>query len=69
MTLIYGLPLLSRRREFWDDLNRVGDTVDGQWMFAGDFNIVLEQKDKRGGKPVSSSSDRGFRGMVDCNGL
>lgn len=38
-------------------------------MLAGDFNIVLKQKDKRGGKPVSSSSGGGFRGIVDCNGL
>lgn len=38
-------------------------------MIIGDFNCVLEQVDKKGGKVVSSSSSGGFRGMVDSNGL
>lgn len=69
MIVIYGSLLLYWCREFWDDLNLVGHMVDGPWMLAWDFNVVLEQKDKRGDKPVSSSRGGGFRGMVDCNGL
>lgn len=36
---------------------------------AGDFNVVLDQVDKLGGKPVASSSNDSFRDMIDTNGL
>lgn len=35
----------------------------------GHFNFVLIQKDKSGLKPVASSSNCGFRNMININGL
>lgn len=48
---------------------RNGDSFQGTWMVADDFNAVLEQKDKAGGRPITSSSSGRFRGMIDANGL
>lgn len=69
LSLVYGPPIPSLRPEFWSDLNLVGDSFAGPWLIDGDFNVVLAQVDKMGGKPVASSSRGGFRGMVDQNGL
>lgn len=38
-------------------------------MITGDFNAVLDQRDKIGGKPVASSSRDGFRNVINENGL
>lgn len=69
LTFVYEPPFPSMRPVFWDDLNLLGDSFTGPWLMAGDFNSVLSQKDKSGGKLVSSSSIGGFRGMVDKNAL
>lgn len=69
MTLVYGPPTLSNCSIFWDDLNRIGAIVTEPWLIVGDFNAVLEQKDKKGGRMVASSSYGGFKGMIDDNGL
>lgn len=42
---------------------------DGPWFLAGDFNALLEQKDKLGGIPFSSGSVCKFRKLVDDLGL
>lgn len=54
---------------FWDELNRIGEAFDRPWFMAGDFNSVLDQRDKIGANLVASSSRDGFRTMVDTNGL
>lgn len=38
-------------------------------MVTTDFNSCLDQKDKKGGKSVSSTSRGGFRDCIDANGL
>lgn len=69
LTLVYGPPIISHRYLFWDNLTKIGDTFNGAWLVAGDFNAILEQKDKIGGRPISSASSGGFHGMLDTNGL
>lgn len=34
----------------------MGEIISDPWLIAGDFNAVLEQKDKKGGRVVASSS-------------
>lgn len=69
MTPVYSPPVPSLGPTFWEDLNRVSDSFVWPWFIACDFNIVLSQKDKLEGKPVSSLSIVGFRGRVDSNDL
>lgn len=45
------------------------DTFNGPWCAGGDFNAVLNQKDKLGSQIFSSDSMCRFRKCVDVGGL
>lgn len=47
----------------------VGQTFEGLWCIVGDFNAILANSEKRGGRPFASSSNDGFRLMVNIKGL
>lgn len=68
-TFVYGPPVPSLKPLFWDELLKVGETFMGPWIVAGDFNAILHQSDKLGGRPVAHSSRDGFHDMVHRNGL
>lgn len=46
----------------------MGESFLGPWLLVGNFNAMLSSKDKFMGKPISSFSTGGFKGMVDQNG-
>lgn len=68
-TAIYGPPTHCLRAEFWDSKTRIGATFSGPWIVIGDFNMILDQADKNGGRLVSTSSTGGLRKFIDDNGL
>lgn len=39
------------------------------WLLLGDFNSVVSQTEKKGGRPVASSSSGGLRQFITNNGL
>lgn len=47
---------------FWDNLESIGKAY---WCIAGDFNAIIEQKEKLGGNPFASGSICRFRRIVD----
>lgn len=65
---IYG-PKPCQRRQFWTDLRHIANAFDGPWAVLGDFNTVLSQSDKRGGRPVASSNRGGRQGVISDSGL
>lgn len=50
---------------FWDTLEEIGKACAGPWCIASDFNSILEQKEKLGGRPFTSGSICRFRRIVD----
>lgn len=50
-------------------MNDIGLAFKGQWAVIGDFNVVLDQRDKKGGSLVALTSNSGFRNMININGL
>lgn len=68
-TTIYGPPTHCFRAEFWDRITKIGNTFPGPWTVIGDFNKILDQVDKTGGKSFSTSSNSGFCKFIDDNGL
>lgn len=54
--LLYGHPLLCRRKESWGLVSKVLEDVDLSLLVMGDYNQVMEQSDR------SSSSSRGIVG-------
>ena len=68
ITFVYGPPNHNNRGSFWE-VEKVGEVFGGGWLCIGDFNHVFSQADKKGGKPVASSSSGGLNDVIDKNGL
>lgn len=51
-------PLWRNKAAFWDDLMKLGGLNDKPWVCVGDFNDIIKQGEKRGGRFVSGSSSR-----------
>jgi hypothetical protein len=54
---------------FWDSFESVGSLFEAPWLCIGDFNSVLDQSEKLGGKPVSSSSNCPYRLFINLFGM
>ena len=68
-SMIYGPSARLGKQAFLEDLQKVGESFAGAWLCMGDFNNLLGPSDKKGGKPISSSSTGGLKGLVDSAGL
>ncbi|XP_050259856.1 uncharacterized protein LOC126704915 [Quercus robur] len=69
LSLIYGPCARLEKQTFLEDLQKVGESFAGAWLCMGDFNNLLGPSDKKGGKPFSSSSTGGLKGLVDSASL
>jgi hypothetical protein len=69
LSAIYGPPYKKMKRIFWEALHQTASSFSGPWLCMGDFNEVLLQVDKKGGRPFSSSSSNGFNALVNQQGL
>ncbi|KAB1200855.1 Beta-glucosidase BoGH3B [Morella rubra] len=49
---------------FWYDLESIGNSFAGPWFCLRDFNALVSQADKYGGRPVSASSSCGFQAFM-----
>lgn len=72
LSFVYGLTLRNEKAAFWYDLSCRGNDFAGPWLCLGDFNAIMHQNDKWGGRPVGSSSISGLMnrflwqiGMID----
>lgn len=68
-TCLYDPPVPGLRAQFWDSLADIGTAFTGPWNIIGDFNALLSQDDKKGGRAVSQSSNGGFRHLINTHGL
>lgn len=69
LSFVYAPPIPTARQQFWECLDTVGNAYDGPWLLARDFNAILNNSEKKGGRPYASSSSGGFHGFVDDNAL
>lgn len=49
-TGVYGSPNRILRRELWSMLGRIAHGVNGLWLVSGDFNAMLNDDEKKGGR-------------------
>ncbi|CAJ2658508.1 unnamed protein product [Trifolium pratense] len=56
-------------REFtWQEIRTLSASISGPWCLAGDFNIVLYEREKIGGAPINNRSVASFASCLsDCN--
>ncbi|XP_023644536.1 uncharacterized protein LOC111832445 [Capsella rubella] len=69
MTFIYGDPVVSNREYVWERLMRIGVVRSEPWFIIGDFNEIIGNHEKKGGKKRSETSFLPFRAMIDSCGL
>jgi hypothetical protein len=69
LSCVYG-PLDKRDRQaFWDSFTSIGDNFDPSWLCIGDFNAVLFQANKLGGRLVAHFANASFKNFIDHFGM
>lgn len=48
-------------------MNDIGLAFKGLWIVIGDFNVVLDQRNKKGDSLIASTNNSGFRNMIKVN--
>jgi hypothetical protein len=66
---VYGPPNRSDIMAFWESFASVGDSFEAFWLCIGDFNLILVQYEKHGGRPVASSSHHPFKRFINHFGM
>lgn len=68
MTGFYGFPSRSDRLKSWNLLCSLKDKSDLPWVVIGDFNDLLRQTEKKGGRPHPNALLHGFADALEyCN--
>ena len=60
----YGPPYQAKRRKAWENLHALLQSINGPWMCFGDFNIVVDESKKDGGKRGTSSTPNFLRELL-----
>jgi hypothetical protein len=69
LSCVYGPSKRSDRAAFWDNFAAIGEGFEASWLCIGDFNSMLDQSEKRGGRPVDSSSHCLFKKFINHFGM
>ncbi|KAG8482208.1 hypothetical protein CXB51_026860 [Gossypium anomalum] len=56
---------LNKRQSSWDILRKVGETIRENWIIGGDFNAILDNAEKEGGRRKPTALIDDFRPVVD----
>ncbi|CAI9763286.1 unnamed protein product [Fraxinus pennsylvanica] len=68
ISFVYAKCTALERRSLWEDLESI--TVNGlPWIVAGDFNIIRNDLERRGGKPRPMVAMDDFNNCIDRCGL
>jgi hypothetical protein len=69
LSYIYGPPEKQYKSMFWESLLDEGLGYSGPWMCLGDFNVIMSQTEKFGGRPYACSSNDAFHCFMDSLGM
>jgi hypothetical protein len=69
MTIVHAPYNRSSRSIFWDQLNTIGSSFRGLWLCAWDFNCILSQSEKKGGKRVGDLTRSELKSFLDSGEL
>ncbi|XP_060202604.1 uncharacterized protein LOC132631021 [Lycium barbarum] len=59
-TLVYAKCDAIDRLELWDDIYSLSSSMNSPWLVGGDFNVILNEKEKIGGLPVHQTEIEDF---------
>jgi len=69
ITFVYVDLIVQYLKLVWDRLTRIGLTCFEPWFMISDFNEVIENHEKKGGKSRSDSSFLPFWCMIENCGM
>ncbi|TYJ17203.1 hypothetical protein E1A91_A09G036000v1 [Gossypium mustelinum] len=61
----YGNADPNKRQSSWNMLRRVGQMVNEKWIIGGDFNGLLDEAEKEGGRRKATVLMEDFRSIID----
>ncbi|KAK5839828.1 hypothetical protein PVK06_008669 [Gossypium arboreum] len=68
-TGFYGNADPNNRKSSWDMLRRVGSSVKEKWIIGGDFNAILDNSEKEGGRRKQHALMDDFREKMDSEDI
>ncbi|XP_075665226.1 uncharacterized protein LOC142634861 [Castanea sativa] len=68
-TVMYASPRFHERCILWNNLKNVSNLHDKPWIIAGDFNEVLAEGDKFGGRCISFNRSLIFEECIDHSNM
>lgn len=69
LTVVYAHNQINKRRELWNHIKRLSNTINELCMVIGDYNNVLTMEDKIGGCPVQEVEYYDLEDMMKVVGL
>lgn len=69
ITAVYAKCTAPERRELWDSIDNLNNTLDGPWCIRGDFNVIMDPSEKVGGKPYRASKSLEFISIMETCGF
>lgn len=69
LTFVYGDPVVECREYVWERLTRMSTTRSGAWYMCGDFNEIVGNHEKKGGRKRPENSFIPFRLMLANCGM
>ncbi|XP_019258738.1 PREDICTED: uncharacterized protein LOC109236955 [Nicotiana attenuata] len=69
ITAVYAKCTTSEKRDLWDSIHNMNNTIDGPWCIGGDFNIIMDPTEKLGGNPHRAYRSLDFISTMESCGL
>lgn len=63
-TAVYASPMRHERRQLWKELNNIAKSNQEPWVLVGDWNMILDASEKKGGAPPDLQKCREFREVL-----
>ncbi|XLR56294.1 hypothetical protein S83_006966 [Arachis hypogaea] len=68
-TAVYASPHSQIRRNVWMKLRNIANSMEGDWLIAGDFNEIKVTTEKKGGVATDRSACNLFANWINSCGL
>ena len=69
LSFVYAKCSIVDRRELWQQLHVLSQTISMPWMIGGDFNTILYANEKLGGNPPEVRSMDDFHEAISLANL
>ncbi|XP_060183174.1 uncharacterized protein LOC132613143 [Lycium barbarum] len=69
ISAVYAKCTAKERRDLWDNIDNLNNSWDGPWCIGGAFNVIMNPKEKCGGKPYRASKSLDFISIMEACGF